>query len=206
MLKASAQAASTRDRILDAAFESLRLDGFARSSARSIAARGGFNQALIFYHFGSVPGAFLAALDRISDQRMARYREMLAATMAPHDLLVTARLLYEEDIDSGHSTVLAELFAASAADPDLRAQMLRRIRPWLDFTEDLIQRQAARMGLAGLVDQRAAATALLALYLGTDLLTHLEQDRSRATAMFEAGERLMAIAAGLLATPSAGGS
>lgn len=204
MLKAPAQGSVTRDRILDAAFESLRLDGFARSSARSIAARGAFNQALIFYHFGSVTGAFLAALDRISSRRMARYQEMLAVTTDLRQLVATARMLYEEDIDSGHSTVLAELFAASAADPDLRDRMLERIRPWLDFTEDLIRRHAAGMGLAGLVDERAAATAMLALYLGTDLLTHLEQDRSRAVAMFDAGERLVALAAGLLPSGPSG--
>lgn len=198
VLKASAQTSAMRARILDAAFSALWLDGFARTSARSIAARGGFNQSLIFYHFGSVNSALLAALDRISAQRMSRYRETLEAPMDLGELIGAARRLYGEDIQSGHSTVLAELFSASVSDPELRDQMLQRIQPWLEFTEDLVRRQASEIGLLSVVDGRAAASALLALYVGTDLLTHLEQDRSRATFMFEAGERVAAILSPLL--------
>ena len=79
----------------------------------------------------------------------------------------------------------------------LREQMVVRMRPWLDFTEALIQRFVAGSPLASLVDVRAAAGAVLALYVGMDLLIHLDGDRSRATAMFDAGERLAATVAPL---------
>ena len=41
-------------RIVEAAIETLKTEGFAGASARAIARTGGFNQALVFYHFGSV--------------------------------------------------------------------------------------------------------------------------------------------------------
>jgi AcrR family transcriptional regulator len=44
----------TREKLLAAAVETVWRDGLGASSARSIAARAGVNQALIFYHFGSV--------------------------------------------------------------------------------------------------------------------------------------------------------
>lgn len=192
MLKAIAQGSLTRDRILDAAFETLRKNGFAGTSARAIARTGGFNQALIFYHFGSVNDLLLAALDRISDQRMERYREALSPAAGPVELARLVRQLYTEDVDCGHSTVLAELLAASSTNPALRDQMLERMQPWLDFTESLIQRFLEATPFAALIDPRAAAGAVLAMYVGVDFLIHLDGDRSRATALFDAGDRLAA--------------
>ena len=68
----------TRDRIVEATLTVLKRHGYAGASARSIAAEGGFNQALIFYHFGSVRNLLLAALDRTSAERMAAYRAAAA--------------------------------------------------------------------------------------------------------------------------------
>ncbi len=54
----------TRDRIIDAALRTVRDEGLVRTSVRQIARTGGFNQALVFYHFGSVEELLLAALER----------------------------------------------------------------------------------------------------------------------------------------------
>jgi AcrR family transcriptional regulator len=197
VLKASAQGTATRERILDAAFETLRQEGFNRTSARSIARRGGFNQALIFYHFGSLNDLLLAALDGVAEKRRRRYVEVLGPLQTPLEVASQARQLYSEDIDSGHSTVVAELFAASSGDPELRRQMVARMKPWLEFSEQLIERFTAGSAFAALVDTRAAAGGMLALYIGMDLLIHLDGDRTRATSMFDAGDRLAATLASL---------
>src|SRR6266581_1571812 len=54
------QEGGTKRRILDAALEALRTEGFAGATSRAIARIGGFNQALIFYHFGSLARPELA--------------------------------------------------------------------------------------------------------------------------------------------------
>jgi AcrR family transcriptional regulator len=64
--------ADTRQRIIDAAVETVRREGIVGTSARAIARTGGFNQALIFYHCGSVNDVLLAGLDCISDACMTR--------------------------------------------------------------------------------------------------------------------------------------
>ena len=188
--------------MLDAALETVRRDGFARTSARAIARTGNFNQALIFYHFGSVNDLLLAALDGISRERMLRYQEVLPEASGLVELARLARQLYLEDVDSGHSTVLAELFAACSADAGLRDQMLMRMQPWLQFTEDLIRRFMENSPFATLIDFRSAAGAVLAMYVGVDLLAHLDGDRARATAMFDAGDRLAATLGPLLESVS----
>ena len=191
MLKATAQGArDTRQRIVEAAFETLRANGFAGTSARSIARVGGFNQALIFYHFGSVNDLLIAALDWSAKQRMTRYREALTGIDDLPRLMDAAASLYKEDAESGHTTVLAELFAASLAVPGLAAQLTARMEPWIAFTEELLRKSFGRLPLGGLVDVRAAAQATLAMYLGIDLLVHAEGDLSRADSIFEEARRL----------------
>lgn len=192
MLKATAQKSAIRDRILDAAFETVRRDGYARTSARTIARSGSFNQALIFYHFGSVNDLLLASLDRVAEGRMDRYRQALTKASSLVELSHLARELYLEDVECGHSTVLAELFAASSGNAALRKQMLSRMQPWLEFTEDLVGRFLRGSALGSLVEPRAIAGAVLAMYIGVDVLLHLDGDRSRATAMFDLGDRLVA--------------
>ena len=54
---------STRQQILQAAFDTLRDRGFAAATSRAVAERGGFNQALVFYYFGSMDTLLLASLD-----------------------------------------------------------------------------------------------------------------------------------------------
>ena len=197
MLKATAQGTSIRARILDAAFETVRTEGVARASARTIARNGGFNQALIFYHFGSVSDLLLAALDRSAAARMERYREVLGEA-SPAEFASLARRLYVEDVEAGHSTVLAELFAAGGGNAALGAEIFKRLHPWLELAESLIRRFLAGSPFEAIVDARAAAGAVLAMYVGIDLLNHLDGDRSRATDLFDSGERLATAFAPLL--------
>ena len=191
VLKAIAQdARETRQRIVAAAFETLRASGFAGTSARSIARTGGFSQALIFYHFGSVNDLLLAALDMSSERRMTRYRQALADVDDLPHLFDAAASLYREDAERGHTTVLAELFAAGLAVPALAAQLKVRMEPWISFTEELMRRFLGRLPLRGTLNVRAAAEATLAMYLGIDLLVHADGDWSRVDSMFEEVRRM----------------
>ena len=63
--------------LVAAAIDALREAGFAGASAREIAGRAGYSQALVFYHFGSVNDLLLAALDEVSARRMDDYRGLL---------------------------------------------------------------------------------------------------------------------------------
>jgi AcrR family transcriptional regulator len=73
----------TRRQLIDSAIETLKDRGFAGASARVIADRAGINQGLIFYHFGSVTGLLLAALDAVSATRQARYGEAVGDVSSP---------------------------------------------------------------------------------------------------------------------------
>ena len=75
---ASESGAETRDRLQAAARACLRQDGIAGVSARAIARHGDLNQALVFYHFGSVDGLLQAVARTDAERRALLYAERLA--------------------------------------------------------------------------------------------------------------------------------
>lgn len=81
----------TRAALVEGAIETLREAGFAGASARQIARRANCNQALVFYHFGSVHDLLLAALEDISARRLSAYRGRLENAATLTDLIDGAR-------------------------------------------------------------------------------------------------------------------
>lgn len=188
------QGSDTRQRIMDAAVETLREQGVVGTTARAIAQRGGFNQALIFYHFRSVPQLLMEAFSRTSDEQIARYEAAATDVSSLHDLVAIARRLHDEDLESGAVTAVTQLMAA-ATDPELGGQILDRIDRWIAIVERSLEGAApARGPLAAVVPPRAAAYAISAMFLGIELLTRLDPERSEADAVFE----MMANVAGLV--------
>src|SRR5579864_8455244 len=192
--------ATTKERIVAAALETLKEEGFAGTSARAIARRGNFNQALIFYHFGTLNDLLLAALDRTSAERMARYREAVRSPGTIEDRIRMATDLYREDLETGHITVISELIAGSLARPDLGPEVVARMEPWVELVEEVLADVLAESPLAGLIQPRPLAFGVIALYLGVDLLSHLDQDHSRADALFETAGRLAPLLMPVLGT------
>jgi AcrR family transcriptional regulator len=183
-------AEETKGRIVGAAVEVLKTSGYAGASARAIAAAGGFNQALIFYHYGSVRNALLAALDRTSEARMAAYRSAAAAADDVASLAAVASEIYHEDLASGHVKILVELIAGASTDPTLGPEIVARIAPWIDFARDEIHRVTEGTPLEQLIPAEDAAYAVVAQFLGLELLTHLDGSSERA-------DRLFALAVGV---------
>lgn len=200
MLKASAQSAATKRQIVDAALETLKERGFAGTSARTIARRGGFNQALVFYHFGGVNQLLLAALEETSARRMHRYQQALDEVSTIPDGVRMARDIYREDLAAGHITVLSEMIAGSLTHPELAPPVVACIEPWVDFAERAVRKLIVGTALQEAIPARDLAFAIVAFYLGADLLTQLEGDRSHLDGLFEVAARFAPLGASLLHT------
>ena len=183
----------TRQRVVEAAIETLKAEGFAGASARAIARTGGFNQALVFYYFGSVNELLVAALDATSVTRMERYRQAVSAAESLPELFRVATEIYREDLESGHIKVLAELMAASTTFPELRAEIAARVEPWVTFTQEAVERLLEGSPLNQLMPGGDLAFGIVALYLGMEMLTNLDDDRSRAESMFASGTNVIAV-------------
>jgi AcrR family transcriptional regulator len=175
---------STRTRIVDAALETLREEGFAGTTARAIAARGEFNQALIFYHFGSVAALLLEAFRATSEEQVAKYNAAAAEVGSLSDLVEIARRLHEEDIESGAVTVVTQLMAAAASDPEAGRAMLDRFEGWIGLVENALRGALESNPLGALVPVRQSAYAICAMFLGIELMSRLDPERSEAEQVF----------------------
>ena len=195
----------TRTRIVEAALETLKDVGFAGATSRAIARAGGFNQALIFYHFGSLDGLLLAALDASSAARLEAYRNAVRAAETPEELARVAAAVYAEDRDSGHMTVVAQMIAGSVARPELAPAMLERMEPWLELCEEALRKGLDALDAPELVPLRELAYAVVTFYLGVNLLVHLDPERARTDALFARLDEVARVVSGFAppATPPA---
>jgi AcrR family transcriptional regulator len=146
---------------------------------------------LIFYHFGSLDGLLLAALDHTSEERLERYRAAIAEATSVDELVAAVARLYAEDRERGHMTVVAQMVAGSAARPELKPALVERMDPWIALCEDALEKGFVWLGLPELVPRRDLAYAFVTFYLGVNLMTQLDEDRARTDALFE---RLEAVA------------
>jgi AcrR family transcriptional regulator len=171
--------------LVEAAIEALRDEGFAGATAREIARRAGCNQGLVFYHFGSVTSLLLEALDAVSTMRREQYQAAVETSRTLGDLVDTAASIFEEDLDAGHISVLVEMIAGASSTPGLGAEVAARIAPWRGFAADAVRGAMAETPLGQLVEPEEIAHAIVALYLGLEMLASLDGDRGPALALFE---------------------
>jgi AcrR family transcriptional regulator len=187
------RSAATRQALVEAAIETLKSEGFAGASARTIAGRAGCTQALVFYHFGSVVGLLLAALDSVSTIRLQRYGTAAEHIRSPTELVEVAAAIFREDLEAGYVTVLAEMIAGAASTPGLGAEVAVRIETWKQFALQVID-SALGSALGPLIPSGDLAYGAVALYLGLELLSHLDGDRTRALNLFDHAKQVASLA------------
>jgi AcrR family transcriptional regulator len=177
---------NTRERVLDACVTTLATRGFSRTTARAVAATGGFAPGVIYYHFDNLDDLFVATAQYTSAERLARYQERTAGVTGAVALLGRLRELYQEDQSNGHVAAVQELVAAAVSSPRL-AEQVRELRGmWQAIAEDLIRGQIRGQLFEPLVPVREVAAAAVAAYLGLEMLSHLHADQITPDALFDA--------------------
>jgi AcrR family transcriptional regulator len=173
-----------RERIVNAALQTLISTGYSNTSVRAIATTGGFSPGLVFYHFGSVDALLLAVLDKVSGERLARYQDRLLDVSDFRSLSTAMEELYAEDVQLGQLTAVQEIVGAMAFDPVLGVEIVERMQAWTTFAEQLTVRILAGSPLAGLVDPSVIGPAVIALYLGLEIVGRMRAgDSSASTAL-----------------------
>jgi AcrR family transcriptional regulator len=195
--RGSERSAHTRRQLVDAAIETLQTDGYSGASARTIAQRAGLNQGLIFYHFGSVATLLLAALDAVSEERLHLYGAAVSEVTGLRALIETAEGIFRTDLDAGYVTVLVEMIAGASSTPGLAAEVAERIHPWKEFARSAIQAATRGSPVEGVLPAEDLAHAVVALYLGLEMLSHLDGDTGPALNLFAHAKQLATLAEAL---------
>ncbi|MEW2437508.1 TetR/AcrR family transcriptional regulator [Streptomyces caniferus] len=185
--------ADTRTKLLEGALRTVTEQGIAKTSARTIAAAAGVNQALVFYHFGSVDELLAAACRYGAEQRLAGYREGLSRVGSLAELLELGRNLHTEQRAGGHVAVLAQLLAGARTQPRLAPATAAGLALWIDEIEQVLARVLTDTPIAAFVDVPGLSRALAASFVGLELYEGVDPDG--ALAALDALEQLSGLVA-----------
>jgi AcrR family transcriptional regulator len=176
-----------RDRILRATVDTLAQQGYAGTTARAIALRGGFAPGVIYYHYTDLDDLFRQTMRFVSDGRMDRYREQVVGVTSAVELLERLRVLHDEDVASGHIAAVQELIAGGS-EP-VTDQIRTEVRRWQDLAEEVIGALVAKTPFAPFIPVRQAAEAVIAFYLGLEMLQQIDVDPSRTDTFFASAQQ-----------------
>ena len=160
---------TTKDKLLVAAAETLRDHGTAGLSARTIAAAAGVNQALIFYHFGTVDDLVDAACRKATEARVDFYREQFAGVQSLPELLRIGRELHEREREMGNVAMMAQLMAGAQRNETLARAGQYSMTLWSAEIETVVRRTLIGSPLAEIADVAGLARAVSAAFIGLEL-------------------------------------
>ncbi len=165
----------TKAKLVNATVQVLAAEGLAGTSARVVAATAGVNQALVFYHFGSVDQLIAVACQLATETRVAVYRERFAAVTTLGELLTVGRELHEAERAEGNVTVLAQLLAGAQTDPKLAVPVRAALAIWIAEIEQVLRRVLADLPLADLFDVPGLARLVASAFVGLELYEGVDE-------------------------------
>jgi AcrR family transcriptional regulator len=159
-----------------AALATLRVEGIAGLSARTVARRADVNQALIFYHYGSVSMLVETAALASVGGAVSRYRADLAAVSTFAQLFAVGQRINVDERDAGNVAVMAQLVAGAHLDPTIGACARVCLDEWIHALEPTVERVLRNSPLRGLVEPRGLARAISSAFIGLELYETVDPD------------------------------
>ena len=160
----------TREKLIAGALQVLRTKGIAGVSARGIAAAAQANQALVFYHFGSVDDLLAAACRSSAEARVADYRDRFSEVDSLSALLELGGEIHAAEREAGNVAVLAQLLAGGQSGSVLSGPTAGGLALWTAEVEQVLHRVLADSPLLRLVDPHGMATLISATFIGVELV------------------------------------
>ncbi|MCD9878137.1 TetR/AcrR family transcriptional regulator [Streptomyces guryensis] len=189
----TAKSRETKAKLLEGALRTLTEQGIAKVSARTIATAAGVNQALVFYHFGSVDELLAAACRYGAEQSVARYRERFSAVTSLSELLAMGREMHEAERAGGHVALLGQLLAGAQTHASLGPATAAGLDLWIAEIEKVLTRVLADTPLGEFADPAGLARAVAAAFVGIELYEGV--DAEGASAALDALEQLGVVVA-----------
>jgi AcrR family transcriptional regulator len=182
---------ATPDRLLQGTIDALRTHGIAGVSARTIAAAAGVNQALVFYHFGSVDELVAAAAMWSTERQVAGYRERFERVRSLRELQRVGRDVHDRESAAGNVTVLGQMLAGAQTNPAFAAATRDALALWTVEIERVLTRVLADSPLGEVADVPGLARAVAASFIGMELLAAVDPEGDKAA--FRALDQLGAL-------------
>lgn len=170
----------TKERLVAGAMRAIREHGIAGVSARTIAAAAEVNQALVFYHFGSVDELLAVACREATGARVAFYTERFAEVATLRELLDLGREMHAEEHRLGNVAVLAQMLAGAQSDPRLAEATAASLRMWTEQIEAVLTRLLKDTPVSEIADVPGLATAISAAFVGLELYAAVDSEGAQS--------------------------
>ena len=146
--------------------------GFAQTSARAVAKHAGVAPGVIYYHFGSMDGLFVAAHDHLTTERLSRIRGALEdATAADWVDRLVAAMSAELQHPSGAAAI--ELTVGAKTSPALTEAALRNTDRSVATVTELAVQVLGSSPVASIVSATAIAELAAAAFFGVEVMSQL---------------------------------
>ncbi len=180
--------AETKQALLHTAFTMVRDHGVGAVTARALAREAGVNQALVYYHFGSLDDLLVEACAEATEALVARYAPALDEVTSLGQLLSVADRISADGRESGDVRLLAQVVAAAHLDERYTGILARCLPTWYDAVDRAAERVLVAQGL----DRALAATdvARLASVAMVGMLLLDGRDGRSADLSMQASRRL----------------
>ncbi|MFJ1765877.1 TetR family transcriptional regulator [Amycolatopsis sp. NPDC088138] len=159
----------TKQRLVDGVLEVIRQQGITAVSARSVAAASGVNQALVFYHFGSVEELVAQACVTTTEARVALYRDRFTEVSTVGELLALGREIHAGERAEGNMALLAQTLAGAQGGGRLAEATREALDKWISEVRATLERVLAGSPLVEFADPDGLARAVSAGFLGLTL-------------------------------------
>lgn len=184
---------NTKSRLIAATLKAITEVGFAGVSARVVASYADINQALIFYHFGSMEELVAETCRRSTAERVSLWTTELEQVHDLPSLVALARRLHEVEAQEGNVAVLAQALAASHSDAKLAGVVGEALQLWLHPLHDTAASILAGSVLQGVLAPGDIARTAAAAFVGVELFDGVVPDDG--TDAFAMLERIAALGA-----------
>jgi AcrR family transcriptional regulator len=196
--------ARTRDLVLDAAEAAFAAEGFGGASLDRIADAAGLTRGAIYSSFRDKADLFAAVLDRRLERRTKEIAAVIDDSGDPSGFVGAMRGSEWADARNAEATRWAmlhdEFRLFAMRNPSAREQLARHERLERDRFVDAIRHFNAALGATPAIDERLAASMLMALDHGLYRQHRIDPEDVPATAFPDAVDLLFRMAAALAQT------
>jgi len=180
-----------RQSLIEAAISVLAAEGFARTSARAVAAEAGGTNGLIFYHFGSMDGLLAATAEELSARRMKRVKAALGGDQASVEWPTRLADAIRGEATGPEGRAVLELVVGSRAAPALADPVNKAITESIEFATEEIRVVMGDSPITQLVPVDMIAELAAAAFFGLELFSQtgreIDLDRIARTAALAVG-------------------
>lgn len=177
--KQSRSGQQTRIRIIEATLQTILDEGLVGTSARAIARAGDFNQALVFYHFGSIEELLLEALEYANERRLNRFGPALDRAVTLGELLDVVERLFGPRAGAD-SAAVAAIIGGWPANSDVGCRIVEMLQPWEDTVEAAVARCLKGTRLADLLPTDDMTYLISSMGYGVEMMRRIHPTDGRA--------------------------